>query len=470
MKFSTEAIEAATATARVFNGRDIASLDAHALVSAQAAVAQARRGVEVLMSALAAETARRSAPELRGGLAKDQGFRSPQQMIANVTGGSLADARRLMEAGGALLEPEEIVVSNASAEAGEASAVPTPTPSALRDAYSAAEVSMEAAALIRETLRQLEPDADAEAVADVEARLVAKARRLSLAELRIVCERERDRFNPTAVEAREARQFEARAAYIGRDADGMITLSAKLDPPSAAPVIAMIDAYVKDAFRRGQESEATDPAFAETRTVQQMRADALVQIAGHGLDCDAVTTGRKSLVVLRADVKDLESGVGLAECDQLDVPISISALRRMACDAGVIPMIMGGNSAPLDMGYDSRLFSPLQRIALGERDGGCAWCQAPPSWCEAHHIRWWVRDKGPTDISNGVLLCRSCHNRIHNTGWTIRVIENRVWFVPPPDAAGDPQPRLGGRARLEEPETPVPAVLTAAAPIGSGVR
>ncbi|WP_258567135.1 HNH endonuclease [Microbacterium sp. Se5.02b] len=72
---------------------------------------------------------------------------------------------------------------------------------------------------------------------------------------------------------------------------------------------------------------------------------------------------------------------------------------------------------------------------------------------KAHHIRWWKRDRGPTDLSNGVLLCETCHHRIHDNGWEIRVDGGggcgRVWFVPPAAVDSARVPRLGGRARFD---------------------
>ncbi len=80
-------------------------------------------------------------------------------------------------------------------------------------------------------------------------------------------------------------------------------------------------------------------------------------------------------------------------------------------------------------------------------------CGAPPSHAKAHHLRWWVRDAGPTDLANGVLLCTSCHHRIHDNGWDIRIggvgTRAKVWFIPPPHVDPARTPRLGGRARFD---------------------
>ncbi|MBW9122147.1 HNH endonuclease [Microbacterium trichothecenolyticum] len=72
---------------------------------------------------------------------------------------------------------------------------------------------------------------------------------------------------------------------------------------------------------------------------------------------------------------------------------------------------------------------------------------------KVHHIRWWMRDAGPTDLDNGVLLCESCHHRIHDNGWDIRVEgtgrQARVWLIPPAFVDPERTPRLGGRARYD---------------------
>lgn len=121
----------------------------------------------------------------------------------------------------------------------------------------------------------------------------------------------------------------------------------------------------------------------------------------------------------------------------------------MAADAELIPAVFGGDSLPLDLGRAARLFTRAQRLALGERDGGCASCGQNIGYVEAHHIDWWERDVGPTDLENGVLLCSFCHHSVHREGWGIRVTDGKVWFIPPPHIDPARTPRPGGRARFE---------------------
>jgi 5-methylcytosine-specific restriction protein A len=66
---------------------------------------------------------------------------------------------------------------------------------------------------------------------------------------------------------------------------------------------------------------------------------------------------------------------------------------------------------------------------------------------EAHHIDWWDRDLGPTNLSNGVLLCCYNHHLLHRAQWVIRVRDGRVWFIPPPHIDPQQRPRPGNTLR-----------------------
>jgi hypothetical protein len=118
------------------------------------------------------------------------------------------------------------------------------------------------------------------------------------------------------------------------------------------------------------------------------------------------------------------------------------------------------------------MFTPAQRLALLERDGGCAKCHAPPEHCEAHHIRWWEQ-RGRTDLANGVMLCTRCHHDIHRQGWEILVTYGRVEFIPPPtiDPARSPRPGGLGAVTIDDScddvgvlDPPLEALLEGSAP------
>ncbi|GAA1699775.1 HNH endonuclease signature motif containing protein [Fodinicola feengrottensis] len=111
-------------------------------------------------------------------------------------------------------------------------------------------------------------------------------------------------------------------------------------------------------------------------------------------------------------------------------PISPEGVRRLACDADIIPMVLGSNSVPLDVGRNERLITPALRKALIARDKGCARCGRPPRWTRGHHISHWA-DGGHTCLENCVLLCDRCHRLVHHGGWDVRIVDGIVEFLRP---------------------------------------
>lgn len=241
----------------------------------------------------------------------------------------------------------------------------------------------------------------------------------------------------------------------------MIHLSARLDPETAAPVKTAIEAIVGAELRhRADPAEGAEGAERarsrdeDRRSIPQLQADALATLCRHLLGCDSADRPAEgATVVVRIDLDALESGRGHALIDGITRPVSVATARRMAAGAALIPCVLGRESEILDFGRSRRLFSPAQKLALIERDGGCAMCGLPPGMTQVHHIRWWARDAGPTDLDNGVLLCVRCHHRIHDDGWGIDVrgigVEANVWFTPPAHVDPSRSPRLGGRARYD---------------------
>jgi hypothetical protein len=123
-------------------------------------------------------------------------------------------------------------------------------------------------------------------------------------------------------------------------------------------------------------------------------------------------------------------------------PITASTVRKIACDADVIPLLLGGQGRVLDIGRAARVFPPHIRKALVARDQGCTFpgCTIPASWCEAHHIDFWSHG-GSTGTENGTLLCSHHHHLIHKEQWIIRIQAGIPWFIPPPHIDPRRRPR-----------------------------
>ena len=84
--------------------------------------------------------------------------------------------------------------------------------------------------------------------------------------------------------------------------------------------------------------------------------------------------------------------------------LSAAEARRLACTAGIIPVVLGGTSQVLDIGRRRRLHTEAMRIAMGVRDHGCTaeGCETPPGLCHAHHDTPWSHGGG-TSVDTGRL-------------------------------------------------------------------
>jgi hypothetical protein len=139
-------------------------------------------------------------------------------------------------------------------------------------------------------------------------------------------------------------------------------------------------------------------------------------------------TGTTTEVVVTMRLEALVSQIGAA---RLDTGFHISAheARRLACESGLIPLVLGGRSEPLDLGRRRRLHSRRQRRVLAALHDTCAvaGCERPFAWCEIHHHTLaWARG-GRTDMDNGLPLCWWHHRRAHDGAWDLREHPSGEW-------------------------------------------
>ena len=110
--------------------------------------------------------------------------------------------------------------------------------------------------------------------------------------------------------------------------------------------------------------------------------------------------------------------------------ITAGQARKLACEARIIPMVLGGNSEPLDVGRGDRFHRKHQRIAIRVRDRHCTavGCDWPAALCHVHHNVPWSRG-GRTDLKDGRLLCPRHHSYAHSPKYEMKTIPNgRVVF------------------------------------------
>ena len=111
-------------------------------------------------------------------------------------------------------------------------------------------------------------------------------------------------------------------------------------------------------------------------------------------------------------------------------PLPPSVLEMLACNAAITGVLYDTAGTPLWRGTTKRTATAAQLKALIARDGGCVGCGCHPALCQAHHIRP-ASQGGPTTISNMVLLCWHCHQRVHHNQWTVARRHGRFEVLPP---------------------------------------
>ena len=163
--------------------------------------------------------------------------------------------------------------------------------------------------------------------------------------------------------------------------------------------------------------------------------DALVELSSRAQTADVLPHqhGASPRLTLLMGYDDLRAGLGVAVTED-DTELSATAVRRLCCDAEVIPAVLGSASEILDVGRQSRLVTPALWRALVARDRHCRFpgCRRPPVMCHAHHVIHWI-DDGETCLENLMLLCGHHHRLVHSGPWHVELTATgAAEFVPPP--------------------------------------
>jgi hypothetical protein len=258
------------------------------------------------------------------------------------------------------------------------------------------------------------------------------------------------RFAPDELARREARASERDRFNLTLRPDGGISFRGRYGVETAASVLPVLNAFA-----------APHPAVDEIpdlRDAERRYADAFLHICTLAGTDPAAPKHRGEPphvnVTISYDALRGELGQPPGLLDH-GAPVSAETARMWACDAKIIPIVLGANSEPLDIGRASRIWPPAIARAITTRDGGCVipGCDRPPSWTRIHHLRFWAAG-GQTSLDNGALVCETHHTHVHKHGWTIRIRDGLPWVTPPAWIDPTRTPRLHSRFKnrqLEEP-------------------
>ncbi|QEO09523.1 HNH endonuclease signature motif containing protein [Protaetiibacter larvae] len=436
--------------------------DAELLQFAEVFAAQERQ-VRAQSALVAGEIARRSRPELGfGGLARKLGHRTAEELVRVTTGSTLSDAKRTVQVGTLLVEAADAdAVPAADPVTGEVTqtrpTVPWMVPVA--HAVRSGTISVEKADAIRRGLGKPDPftgdpEQDAgrittETLTAAAATLAGEAPSLDADRLLKRAMELRDELDLAGVAVRERRRRDARSFRVFTQPDGMTRAVWLMDPETAA-IVSEIHQRVTSPklggprFVHPDELARAEQVLADPRTAEQYASDTMLDLLRAGYTADPTLVPGDEVPAVRVLVThtDLHAGVGIGFIEGQSVPVSLRTVERQLCEAGTEDLILDAQHRPLDLGRRRRLFSRRQRRALAARDGGCMFpgCERPPVMTEAHHIKHWLRDRGKTDIDNGILLCRHHHMLMHDAGWEIEHRGGTDYRLIPP-AGVDPARR-----------------------------
>ncbi|MEU1394927.1 DUF222 domain-containing protein [Micromonospora zamorensis] len=303
-------------------------------------------------------------------------------------------------------------------------------PPAVREALLNGAITVEQGRVVAETIAALPVETSPEVADKATQLLVAWADRFDPAILSRLGERVLTHVAPDLADQAELKALERateraearRHVTLSEHKDGQVRLSGNLDTETASLLREAIDPLCAPA---GEHDD---------RSPGQRRADALGEVCRLALRTGQLPDngGDRPQLVVTVSLDELVNGVRAGTLET-GTPLTPGAIRRLACDSGVMPAVLGGDSQVLDVGRQRRLFNGPLRRALVLRDGGCAFpgCDRPSRWCDGHHVQHWA-DGGTTALGNAVLLCGFHHRLVHRGDWTVRMAPDaRPEFLPP---------------------------------------
>ncbi|MFD4328154.1 DUF222 domain-containing protein [Nocardioides sp. NPDC058538] len=287
-------------------------------------------------------------------------------------------------------------------------------------------VSQDKTRVITKALDTIEsnPVASAEDLVLAEKLLVDYATRLTANELRIVGKRILVEIDPVRFEdaeakallAEEERAHQKTALRVWDNHDGTVGFDGVLPVSVGMRFKRLVEAYAQP--RKQQLVGKGVPLPPWERLMSQGFARLLetvdpAALPRHGGDATTINV----VISLEELRKDL--GIATLGYDETNgATISAAEARRMACNATIIPWVLGSDGEVLDAGRGSRFFQPIQRKAMRLQQECCQaeGCDMPPEWCDAHHLEPWAAG-GKTNIKDGVLLCPHHHRLAHNPAY-----------------------------------------------------
>jgi hypothetical protein len=293
----------------------------------------------------------------------------------------------------------------------------------VRDALAAGAIHVDQARVVIRWIDDLPDTLDRELVAKAEAHLLEQARHHDAKELNRLGKRLFEVIAPEEADAREAALLAkeevaaAKACHLRGHDDGRGQAHFQGSMPSYhwAALKKILTAIM--ASKHQTATKGAGAADHRRPTPEAMGQAFCEFIERYPTSKIPNTGGISATVVVMMDLDVLLGKLEKACVLDTGERISPGLARRLACEAGIIPVVCGGASQPLDVGRKSRFYTEAQRIAMLVRDRGCRaeGCDRTTGLHAHHKTRW--ADGGNTDLADGVSLCHWHHNRAHDNNY-----------------------------------------------------
>jgi hypothetical protein len=294
----------------------------------------------------------------------------------------------------------------------------------MREAVLSGDISAHHIDAITRALRHLDVNAF-QLFADDESRLVGVARRTSPDNFsRFVQQTALRAEHDSGVDTTERQRRRTWLRHWVDSDSGMVRLHGELDPESGLRLVGRLQNAVQTLFNAG---EGRDVSYTSSDKPARLNALALVALVCDSPDSNVVSitggTSRTDVSVV-VDIDTLRRGLHEKSVISTgtDISLPVETVRRLACEARIIPVVMSSTGVVLDMGRATRIATAHQRKALETMHSTCAIprCAVPVARCEPHHVNYWVSG-GPTNLDNLVPLCGEHHRCVHEGGWRVNL-------------------------------------------------
>jgi Domain of unknown function (DUF222) len=303
---------------------------------------------------------------------------------------------------------------------------------ALGAALAEGSVSGEHVDVVGSVLRDLTPDQRALLVEHTTT-LVAWAAAMPVDAFRRKVQALVRSLDATAGEERLARQQRATRLRTWIDqASGMGRMAGEFDPVTYLTLHRRIEDMVASLFTATvPDTCPTDPCSKQ----DHLRALALLAL----IEGKGGRVGKPEFVVVVDATAPDDTGAPTIDWG-LPVEIPHRVLRELFDAADVHTVVIRSGvvlHAPgqLNLGRSTRHPNQEQRRALRALYATCGipGCRVAFDHCDLHHIKWWTRDNGPTDLANLVPLCSKHHHAVHDDGWHLTITDDRQLTIRFPD-------------------------------------